>query len=933
MALGSRFKPFLVSANCPRGRFYAAYTVLFAIVALAVFFPFIFNGRSFVFADSSGGGDGLVQHFNAFCYYGMWLRDIARNLLFEHALVVPMWDMSIGYGQDVITTLSYYVIGDPFSFLSIAIPRRFAEAGYCALIVLRMYCAGIAFCMFCRSRKLDTHGTLIGSIVYVFCFYALSSGVLHPYFLLPMIWLPLLLMGVDKVLDGKSGLQYALVYALAGISNFYFFYMLTIIVLLYTIVRYAKLYGSFFPVKRLLKHIARMLAYSLLGAGVAAVLLLPSMMSILSASRVNVDNYVPLLYALHHYVRAIPAFINGGYGNYTYMGFTVVGWVSACLLVLRYKQSREHKFLVASFLVLMLFLGLPFIGHVFNGFGYVTNRWSWALAFLVAYIIAFTVPHLGEITQSERKAILIISAIAAVPVLAIPDLCTEKNVLAFGALFFLLAVMFYLIDADSAKRHMTKLLYAIVAVGVASNAFYLYSPSEENYLKNFTEYGRALKMLTVESPGYVLKGVSDGELFRYDCAGLNTGEVKRNSAMQLDLNGIAYYFSTTNSAVSAFARELELNYSMDQTYNDLNRRSVLERIACVRYVLSIPDKEKYLPLGYEKKALEGKRFNAYEGSSVLSFGFATDKVVSTATFEEANVVDKERLLSTGIVYDGTEENLGLGSGHESTLDYKVEYGEGVHVDDDGSIVIEKDDSTVKLTFDPIEDRELYVEFNKFAFSTGGPLADANAENGGVKETLARFVDALRWKEPTCVAVNVSDGNSTTGVEYRTLKDNYYCGRDTFIGNLGFLADKRSEITLTFNKAGTYSFDSISLYAPSRTTLDEDIANLNAIHMENVNMVPNGISGSISLPKEGVLCMQIPYSSGWTARIDGEKASLDQADVMFVGMKVPAGSHEIQLTYRTPYLFEGAAISIVSLVGLALATVVRRMRGSRERNHE
>ena len=933
MAFGSRFKPFLVSADCPRGRFYAAYTVLFAIVALAVFFPFIFNGRSFVFVDTSDGGDGLVQHFNAFCYYGMWLRDIARNLLFEHSLVVPMWDMSIGYGQDVITTLSYYVIGDPFSFLSVAIPRRFAEAGYCALIVLRMYCAGVAFCMFCRSRNLDTHGTLIGSIVYVFCFYALSSGVLHPYFLLPMIWLPLLLMGVDKILDDKSGLQYALVYALAGISNFYFFYMLTIIVLLYAIARYAKLYGSVFPVKRLLKHIARMLVYSLLGAGAAAVLLLPSMMGILSASRVNVENYVPLLYGLHHYVRGIPAFINGGYGSYTYLGFTVVGWVSTCLLILRYKQSRDHKFLVASFLVLMLFLGLPFVGHVFNGFGYVTNRWVWALAFLVAYIVAFMVPHLGEITQSERKAILIISAVAALIVLAVPDICTEKNVLAFGMLFFLLAVMFYLLDADSAKRHMTKLLYVIVAVGVASNAFYLYSPSEENYLKNYAQFGQALKMLINESPGYVLEDVSDEELFRYDCAGLNVGEVRRNSAMQLDLNGIAYYFSTTNSAVSAFARELELNYSMDQTYNDLDRRTVLDRIACVRYMLTTPDREKYLPLGYEHKALEGKRFNAYEGSNVLSFGFATDKVVSTSTFEEANVVDKERLLSTGIVYDGAEENLGLGSSREPTLDYKVECGEGAYVDDDGNIVIDKDGSTVKLSFGPIEGRELYVEFNKLDYSCEGPLSDANAENGGVKETLARFADALRWKEPTSVDIGLSDGNITTNVQYRTMKDNYYCGRDTFIANLGLSADKRSEVTMKFNRAGTYSFDSIFLYAPSRATLDEDIANLNAIHMENVSMVPNGISGSISLPKEGVLCMQIPYSSGWTARIDGEKASLDQADVMFVGMKVPAGSHEIQLTYRTPYLFEGAAISIVSLVGLALATVMCRVRGSRERNHE
>lgn len=30
-----------------------------------------------------------------------------------------MWDLNIGYGSDILTTLHYYVIGDPLTLLSV----------------------------------------------------------------------------------------------------------------------------------------------------------------------------------------------------------------------------------------------------------------------------------------------------------------------------------------------------------------------------------------------------------------------------------------------------------------------------------------------------------------------------------------------------------------------------------------------------------------------------------------------------------------------------------------------------------------------------------------------------------------------------------------------------------------------------------------------
>ena len=41
-----------------------------------------------------------------------------------------MWDMNIGYGSDILTTLHYYVIGDPLTLLSVFVPAEHTETLY-----------------------------------------------------------------------------------------------------------------------------------------------------------------------------------------------------------------------------------------------------------------------------------------------------------------------------------------------------------------------------------------------------------------------------------------------------------------------------------------------------------------------------------------------------------------------------------------------------------------------------------------------------------------------------------------------------------------------------------------------------------------------------------------------------------------------------------
>ena len=80
--------------------------------------------------------------------------------------------------------------------------------------------------------------------------------------------------------------------------------------------------------------------------------------------------------------------------------------------------------------------------------------------------------------------------------------------------------------------------------------------------------------------------------------------------------------------------------------------------------------------------------------------------------------------------------------------------------------------------------------------------------------------------------------------------------------------------------------------------------------------------------------QLPYSSGWSAKIDGEKVNMFSADGGLTGIKVPDGEHKIEFFYRTPGLTVGAVLSALSALavsGLVVAFSVMKKRKKSGKN--
>ena len=212
---------------------YFIYTLLFIFITPLVFITFLIGNKSLIW-----NSDGIRQHYIALMHFGNWGREIINNFFSLHTFKIPLWDFHIGYGSDIITTMHYYVIGDPLNILSFFVPESFTEYLYQALIILRLYLSGISFLYYCRQMKKGQIASVGGAINYTFCGFMLYGGIRHPFFMNPMIYLPLLCAGIEKIFKRRNPCLFIITVFLSAMSNFYFFYMIAFAACFYIAVRF-----------------------------------------------------------------------------------------------------------------------------------------------------------------------------------------------------------------------------------------------------------------------------------------------------------------------------------------------------------------------------------------------------------------------------------------------------------------------------------------------------------------------------------------------------------------------------------------------------------------------------------------------------------------------------------------------------------------------
>ena len=872
--------------------YFVFYTIIFAITALLVFSQFMIQGRGFIWRT-----DGQPQHFNALLYYGTYLRNIVRELL-QGRITVPLWDFSFGFGADVLVTLHYYVIGDPLTLLSVFVPTRYMEHFYNFLVVFRLYLAGLAFSLYAFKFKKQSWPVLIGALIYVFCGFALFAGPRHPFFLNPFIYFPLICLGVEKIFRKEKPYIFILMVFISLASNFYFFYMISVLVFVYAWVRFFFIYDRF-SFKQLGQDLGKFVFYFLIGVLMAGIIAFPNIYTVFASNRSSIARDIPLFFAPQHYRNLIFYFMSyHRIGAWIYLGFAAISVIAILYLILSVKKNKSYRQLAIGFVILTVLLLFPIFGHMMNGFAQILNRWIWGYSFLIAFIVTTTTPELVNIC---RKKLAIISLLVVAYFLGFIFVYNAQTIndLVFAVILLMTLAALVVVSLLKIKNHFKYMIVLLVVIfNISALAYFLYSPRDRNYAAEFNRFGTTFVNLR-RSGSSSIDNSDMNDFFRVEEGVWNSGYIY-NSVVQTGVNGSSFYWSLATPYVGQFLNEIHHWAERDFQFSGLDGRAMLGALVSNRYFVVREGNEAFIPYGYFEEPVgqarvagdSNRTHYAFLNQYALPLGYTYRYYMTRSQFDQLTFIERQQAMMQAVLLEERDSHpdFPVRFNHE-ILNFEVEVGDGITFED-GRIVTTKRNAELTFTFTGLPNSELYVNFNEIHF------------DGNVARTL----------------INASNGYLTKNFGLATPYWYFYGERHNFALNLSHTEEAINQITVWFRNVGTYTFDSIEIIAQPMDYFAGMVAELNEYTLENVMMSNNRIDGTIDVSEDRILVFSIPFSSGWRAYINGERTELTRANTMFMAIEVPAGSHEITLRYFTPFLAEGI-IATISGFGLFGGVIV------------
>lgn len=943
---------------------YFKYTVLFLIAVFCTLIYFLVYKKSLVWHI-----DGYDQHVLALSYYGKWLRGIAHSIFVDHSFHVPMWDTSIGFGGDIITTLSFYVMGDPSNLLSAFIPIKYTEFLYGFLIVLRLYLSGLTFIYFMKKRGM-VNGASIGAIIYVFTGFVMFAGVRHPFFVLPMVYLPLILAGIEKILEKKKPYLFILSLFLMGLSNFYFFYMIAIVVAVYGIIRSIVLTKD---AKKVILVLLKTAGYALISVLMCGIILFPTLLAFFGDSRSDISMSIPLLYEYFYYLKLPSAIVGAGSTGYhwTYIGVCPISFIT-----LYYSFKNKDYVKVLIFAVCLIILCVPLLGSFMNGFSYTANRWIWAFVLFMAFTFVQYFKDLKGLNILKEKPLIALLVIYTLLVIFLPNTYNTCS-WAVMCLLIVFVIAMYFINSKKNNINVSRVIALFVLINVALSAFFTYHPTQCNYIGDFMDLGKVYKTYKSSTAFDIKKNVKDKSFYRFSTTedefsnyrntliainnvladkqfkGMNTSKLRvdnvSNSALIPDLNGMSFYFSMGNNNVQKYLKEVDNKEGCAFFYYGLDQRAGLTSLLSNKYFITEKSETKKIPFGYKvikkikknvpnsfrDKTVKNKKFKTkyyiYKNKYALPLTYTYDSYATEKDVSNYNGLDKEEIMLNSVITD--REVSGLNKSiktYNKKIDYKITNPDKKAIEiRNNKIIVKHPSSVLDVSFNDLPNQNLYIYFKDLNAKQFNPIVKYNKYFNSLPKNEQKTIAPLyKFFMPSDASKLYFTCGSTSKILMIYRKnESMYSGRKNYIVNLGNYPDARKEMTIRFEQPGVYSFDDLEFYTEDTKQYTESIDKLKQNYLEDVKITPNCIKGNIDLDRKKMLVYTLPYSKGWTAKVNDKNVKLNKVNYMCNGILLNKGKYNITLKYFTPGLKIGILLSLIGFVLLVVVIIFERKKAN------
>ncbi len=944
------------------------YTLLFAAVAWFVFSAFWLAHVSFVW-----NLDGRGQHLARLIYISKNFRDSLRDLLAGRGWTFPLYDFRSG-----LTALDLQ-IGFP-QILAILCPPDRMDRFYNVLVLFNYYMAGLSFSALGLYFQKKPMPVLAGAISYAFCGFALFSGVRHPHFMVAMWFLPLLIIGTEKVLKKESSWLLLVMVFLSITTQWglYFSCMNALLVALYMTVRFFDLYKT----DRLREYFhlwGRMCIWGGIPVMLAGAVMVPSFFLLTGTGRVGRE--ITAFRNLAHYgIRYYRDFVSSFIGipdmvdDWTILGFGVLS--GPCLLWLFTKRRRGLRTLRILFVMLTLLLWIPAAGYVLSGFSNIANRFCFAYALCISAVITWMFP---EEIRSWRDLIIPVIWLAlysAVPVAA------RKPIPAFRILWGLTAVIpgimllglflskrfggvhhsvhpaknsdKYLGEAHqsvqpakNSDKYLGEAYHSVQPAKILSNRFgqvlqlaflmlvcvsacvsanLLYSPHHSNYVAEFIR--SPYELWDKEQYAFLAKSPKvrqDTGLFRV--AGSSMSFQELNMPFYYSLNGVTMYpYYGWSEPYMRWLSEMEYTFNVNrQEIYGFRTNARTLTLEGVKYFALREREGVQAPVGFTQVDLVDNgqvRNRILRNENALPLGYTYDAYISREQYDALSPLDRQEslmncvLLEKPPVQSGIEASQGVQSAQK--IPYSIEQMDGVSWKD-GKLKVRKAGAKMTLSYSGVPQAEAWLRIVDLDLTRGSSGRRWSVKVEGAKVECAE-AEGAKAEGAT------SEGNRTVAyADFAADAFPYANMQHTQLVPIGFSQGGTAKVDITFPKKGIYKLQDLEIWCQPHQTLAAQAQALREESLENISIGPSSITGVLNVSQNKILCLAIPWLDGWRAYLDGEQVPLLHANTAFMAIEVPAGEHEVELRYMLPGLHSGLLISCAGILCLICLVIAGRRK--------
>ena len=899
---------------------------------------------------------------------------LLKNAVFSGDLSSLSYSFTKSLGGDMIGVLGYYLMS-PFNIFYIILPFQNYGLAVFLTIWLRYGAIGFSFAHLLVKRYKGAESKIW--MVPLFATAYALSGMLVSYqmnviFYDAMIMLPLVIIYLEKLLDGEAPYPYAFVLGLTVLLQFYMGYMISIFVVLYACYYVSprlSIEGDWKQkLKTFIHPLFKAFIYSVLGVATASILLVPVFFNLLE-SKGQVGDGMRFSFAFQiNPLDILSKLTIGGFDTTSgwsagpnlpniYIG--ALGFIGFILFFSSTKILKERRW--SAGIVTLIFL-ISFVNEFVSKIWHMGQnpagfffRFSWLFSFFML-ILAYQV--LKEKIETSRQGKLISIALLVLSAIYLytkeftylpkkqPENLTQfisNNYVIFLLLLVIgIGAGFYLYWDRSSKTLKEKKIRLLIATVVICTLVvllqigYLFSQVVLTLIvylailallrPRMTRLAVVLlSTITIVELGYnaylsqVTLGYADVDKFVDATVSVKrvTDNIQENADQPFYRIATTFAYSRTVPSLVGYPGLSTFSSSLERTTMDqFAYMGDLGINAATEYENGTPLTDALYGIRYymDIKDIDQKEKDAHPEKSYFN-RFASrydmNRYFTEKVYEDERYIVYKNPNSFPLAFATNDltRNINFGTNNAvKNQDIILNSMEGVQKNQENYLEYFK-----PLAFGEVETENLVAE--EVNIETG--TAIYNRENSS-QEAIVRYRITPQTDLTYYFFVPASLNSDK---EYSVLLNGKWLthSKRNTQRQLWQIADNASgqEIVLEFRfKTDKVDMSNVGVYRAEISQIQKVLENRKAQGMQVEKFSNTHIVGSIDITDNSKFMMtSIPFSEGWKVKVDGKDVPTSKAWNSFLSFPITPGKHKIEFVFTQKGRLIGSVITVVSLTTL------------------